>query len=71
MIGFDDVLMASLTTPQLTTIHQPVKEMAEIALNLLDDAVAGKLVPKRTVLPVRLVERESTGERIAHIYEIP
>ena len=71
VIGFDDVLMASLTTPQLTTIHQPVKEMAEIALNLLDDAVAGKLVPKRTVLPVRLVERESTGERIAHIYEIP
>lgn len=71
VIGFDDVLMASLTTPQLTTIHQPVKEMAEIALNLLDDAVAGKLVAKRTVLPVRLVERESTGERIEHIFDTP
>lgn len=60
VIGFDDVNIASLTTPQLTTIHQPIKEMAEIALNLLHDAVSGKLVAKRTVLPVCLVERETT-----------
>ena len=59
VIGFDDVNIASLTTPQLTTIHQPVKEMAEIAVNLLFDAASGKLVPKRTVLPVYLVERET------------
>lgn len=60
IIGFDDVSIASLTTPQLTTVHQPVKEMAEIAVNLLHDAVSGRLVPKRTVLPVYLVERETT-----------
>lgn len=60
IIGFDDVNIASLTTPQLTTIHQPIKEMAEIAMNLLHDAASGKLVAKRTVLPVYLVEREST-----------
>lgn len=60
IIGFDDVNIASLTTPQLTTIHQPVKEMAEIAINLLHDSVSGKLVAKRTVLPVYLVERETT-----------
>ena len=60
IVGFDDVNIASLTTPQLTTVHQPVKEMAEIAVNLIQDAETGKLVPKRTVLPVRLVERETT-----------
>ena len=60
IIGFDDVNIASLTTPQLTTIHQPVKELAEIAVNLLHDAASGKLVPKRTVLPVCLIERETT-----------
>ncbi|MCI9386645.1 MAG: LacI family DNA-binding transcriptional regulator [Lachnospiraceae bacterium] len=59
VIGFDDVNIAALTTPQLTTIHQPVREMAEIAVNLLHDAVSGKIVPKRTVLPVYLVERET------------
>lgn len=61
IIGFDDVRFATLTTPQLTTIHQPVREMAEIAVNLLHDAVEGKMVARRTVLPVRLVERETTG----------
>ena len=35
-------------------------DMAEIAVNLLHDAVSGKLVPKRTVLPVCLIERETT-----------
>ena len=60
IIGFDDTRIASLTTPQLTTIHQPVREMAEMAINLLHDAVAGKLVAKRTILPVYLVERETT-----------
>lgn len=60
IIGFDDVNIAALTTPQLTTVHQPVREMAEIAINLLHDAISGKIVPKRTVLPVYLVERETT-----------
>lgn len=65
VIGFDDVLLASLTTPQLTTIHQPIKEMAEMAVNLLHNAVNGKMVAKRTVLPVALVERESTGVEVS------
>lgn len=60
VIGFDDVNIAELTIPQLTTIHQPVEELAEIAVKLLHDAVTGKLVPLRTVLPVCLVERKST-----------
>lgn len=60
VIGFDDVRVASLTTPQLTTIHQPIKEMAEMAVALLHDAVNGKLVARRTVLPVTLADRETT-----------
>jgi LacI family sucrose operon transcriptional repressor len=59
VVGFDDVNIASLTAPLLTTIHQPIEEMAEITIQLLDDAAAGKVIPKRTVLPVKLIERES------------
>ena len=59
IIGFGDVFLSALTTPRLTTIHQPVREMAEIALNLLRDSVSGRLVAKRTILPVSLVERET------------
>ena len=60
VIGFDDSMIATATAPQLTTIHQPIKEMATIAVDLLKKAEEGQLVAKRTVLPVYLVEREST-----------
>ena len=60
IVGFDDVNIAQFTTPGLTTIHQPVEQMAEQAI--LDIAMidAGKVVPSRTVFPVTLVERETT-----------
>ena len=60
LIGFDDVNIASLTTPRITTIHQPIKEMAEMAVELLINAAEGKVVAKRSLLPVCVVKREST-----------
>lgn len=60
IIGFDDVNIASLTTPPITTIHQPIKEMAKMAVELLASACKGEIVPSRTTLPVSLVERETT-----------
>ena len=61
IIGFDDVSIAQLTTPKLTTIHQPIKEMAESAVDLLLNAAEGKMVAKKTVLPVQLIERGTTA----------
>lgn len=60
VIGFDGVLISSLTTPAITTIRQPIKEMAQIAVSLLIEASQGKIVPNKTVLPVELVVRQST-----------
>lgn len=60
IVGFDDVNIASLTTPPITTIHQPVKEMAREAVKLLIAAGNGEVVPNRTMLPVALIERETT-----------
>jgi LacI family sucrose operon transcriptional repressor len=60
VVGFDDVLVSSITTPTITTIHQPIKEMAQMAISLLIDASKNKLVPSKTTLPVSLVKREST-----------
>lgn len=60
LIGFDDITIAKLTSPQLTTIHQPIKEMANLAVRLIKDSSDGKIVPKQSVLPVALVERETT-----------
>lgn len=60
VVGFDDVNIASLTTPRITTIHQPMKEMAKIAVELLIEASEGNIVPNRSTLPVSLVKRETT-----------
>ena len=63
--GFDDSPLASLVWPQLTTVRQPVSEMAVTAVNLLagraarDDAAAG--AGSDWVLPYALVERGSTA----------
>lgn len=59
IVGFDDVIISSITTPQITTIHQPVKEMATAAIQLLKNAADDKPVQKQTILPVYLVERET------------
>ena len=66
LIGFDDSFVAILTTPRLTTIHQPTREMAAIAVKLLKDAVEKKLVPKQTILPVSLIERGSVSLEASH-----
>lgn len=60
VVGFDDVLISQMTTPAITTIHQPVKEMAEAAVSALEQVKDGKMVPARSVFPVSIVEREST-----------
>lgn len=60
IVGFDDVSIASLTSPTISTIRQPIPEMAKIAIELLRKAMAGEMVPGKTVMPVHLVEREST-----------
>lgn len=57
IVGFDDSFVATLTSPQLTTIHQPIKEMAIQAVQLLKDAAEKKLVAKQIILPVELIER--------------
>ncbi|MBE7725677.1 MAG: LacI family transcriptional regulator [Enterocloster citroniae] len=60
VVGFDDVNVASLTTPPITTIHQPVREMAETAVELIIKSNKGEMIPTRTLLPVSLVKRGTT-----------
>lgn len=60
IVGFDDVMVASLTSPTITTISQPVKAMAETAMTLMARAIKGEMVPARSMFPVSLIVREST-----------
>ena len=50
----------STTSIILTTIHQPVEQMAELAVAAIAQIDEGKVVPTKTVFPVTLVERGTT-----------
>lgn len=61
VIGFDDLPEARWLSPALTTIHQPVREMAELAAGALLRLAAREPVhTPRIELETRLIEREST-----------
>ena len=60
VIGFDDIWVAPLTTPPLTTICVPAGAAGTAAVRLLTEP--GADAPARTVrLPTELVVRETTG----------
>jgi DNA-binding LacI/PurR family transcriptional regulator len=60
VVGFDDITLAEMTSPALTTVRQPLPEMAEATVRLLvgeEPARAGQSVLMRP----ELVVRESSG----------
>jgi LacI family transcriptional regulator len=69
VIGFDDAEHAALVTPALTTVRQPLREMARMSVDLLDRLLAGApLEALRVELATRLVLRESTAPPSAGSY---
>ena len=60
LVGFDDVGIAALTWPPVTTIRQPVEQMCAYAVDFIAQQLAGEVVPLKTVLPVTLVQRGTT-----------
>lgn len=59
--GFDDLEMAAVVTPALTTVHFPTAELGSLAGQHLLARLAGTPVERRTELPVELVVRASTA----------
>jgi LacI family transcriptional regulator len=62
VVGFDDLELSRVVAPQLTTVRQPLKEMARLGVQLLL-----RLIDKREIdtlhveLATELVQRASTG----------
>ncbi len=59
VVGFDDVPLASHTSPPLSTIRQDIAGAGVLIVDKLMDLIAGKDV-QSTVLPAELVVRKST-----------
>lgn len=59
--GFDDTPMCNLVSPTLTSVKQDVAMRAEIAVQKLRELKEKKEIETTVMLPVTLIERESTG----------
>lgn len=67
LVGFDDVALASLVTPALSTVAQPLRDMAQMALDLMMEALAGG--PPRTVrVQPTLVVRQTAPSELRASY---
>lgn len=61
-VGFDDLPLATLPTPQLTTIRQPVTQFGFRAVEILIDVIENGITPpRRVIMETELVIRDSCG----------
>ncbi|MBW4037860.1 MAG: LacI family transcriptional regulator [Acidobacteria bacterium] len=70
VIGFDDIPLASVTTPGITTIRQPMMDMGKLATKLVLEALASPKVGSTITdllhtMPPELVQRDSTRKILA------
>jgi LacI family transcriptional regulator len=62
VVGFDDTTQATIVTPALTTVRQPLAELGRMGVSLLMRLVEGqRLDALRIELATTLVVRDSTG----------
>ncbi|MGI5283643.1 substrate-binding domain-containing protein [Nonomuraea polychroma] len=61
VVGFDDTEIATMTSPQLTTVRQPLREMGMVALRTALRLASGEKIESHHIeLATELVIREST-----------
>jgi LacI family transcriptional regulator len=60
IVSFDDVYLAQMTEPSLTTVHQDITAKGENAVRMIIQAATGDIREKQEmILPIEIVERES------------
>jgi DNA-binding LacI/PurR family transcriptional regulator len=58
VVGFDDLAVARIADPPLTTVHQPIEALGRETARMLVALVNGQ-DPTPLILPTRLVVRSS------------
>ena len=59
VIGYDDIDLAELYLPSITTIRQAVEDISHFAVESIVH-FGERPMPANTIFPVKLIEREST-----------
>jgi LacI family transcriptional regulator len=63
IIGFDDIQVAALVRPALTTVRQPIEQLGKRAFQLLSDRLkdSDQIPCRNEILPTRLIVRQTCG----------
>lgn len=62
VVGFDDLIVAGMASPRLTTVNQPLEKMGALAIETIVALLGGSTTtPHHTELATHLVVRESTS----------
>ncbi len=61
LVGFDDNVLATATYPALTTVRQPIRQLGEMAADLLFKKIRSLPLPPSIILSTELIVRDSTG----------
>jgi LacI family transcriptional regulator len=65
IVGFDDIWMSKISSPPLTTIRVYKEELGSIAVRMLMRSINNEIdKPINTIVPVKLIERESVKKLI-------
>ena len=59
--GYDGISIGEYYNPTLTTIRQPIEQIADRTVNLLLDVIEDGYAHEHIIFPAELVERESTA----------
>lgn len=62
VVGFDDVQTAAFLGPALTTVRQPLQDMARAAVRMLVEALSTDVIQPHIIMPTSLVVRNSTQQ---------
>lgn len=62
LVGFDDISFSRRFTPELTTIHQPIKEMGKKAVQIILQNEEDIKKSQNIVMDVSLIKRETTKQ---------
>jgi LacI family transcriptional regulator len=61
IIGYDNIPLSEMTTPELSTVSQPIYQMGAMAARLLVKKIEGQSIEQsQHKLPVQLIQRKST-----------
>ena len=65
VVGFDNIKMSELITPELTTVAQPMYELGSQAFAILKERLDARHSERqRIVLKTRLIVRDSCGANL-------